>query len=282
MGGVLTVADFSKREFPMSQGDFDKISKIAYATTGIVLGEHKMDLVYSRISRRIRQLKVGNFPNYIELIEDHNHQEFTHFVNAITTNLTSFFRENHHFEYLKSEIFAKKNSLSKEPVLIWSAGCSTGEEPYSIAITAAEHFQNKRESVKILATDLDSNVLNHGRDATYDIERIKDVELSVKKKYFLKDKHDDELVKVKPLLQEMIQFNRLNLLGPWPMKKKFDVIFCRNVVIYFNKETQLELFDRYAENLKDGGHLIIGHSENLQGMEKRFKPLGKTIYRKIA
>ena len=271
------MADFLSREFPMTENNFQCIAKIAFEVTGIVLGEHKKDLVYSRISRRIRTLKLTNFDQYINIIEDNNHQEFTSFVNSITTNLTSFFRESHHFDFLKSTAFPELKKQGKSP-LIWSAGCSTGEEPYSIAMTLDEFYPGGGfGGAKILATDLDSNVLDTGRSGVYEASRIEALDDKLKKKYF---KFNNDQVAVNDKLKTNIQFNRLNLLGPWPMKKKFDIIFCRNVIIYFNKETQKELFTRYSNMLNQNGYLIIGHSENLHGVLDQFESLGKTIYRK--
>ncbi|BCE00850.1 CheR family methyltransferase [Marinicellulosiphila megalodicopiae] len=271
------MADFLSREFPMTETNFQSIAKIAYEVTGIVLGEHKKDLVYSRISRRIRSLKLHNFDEYINVIEDNNSSEFTSFVNSITTNLTSFFREPHHFDFLKETALPALKKKGKTP-LIWSAGCSTGEEPYSIAMTLDNFYGgNTFGGAKILATDLDSNVIDTGRCGIYDASRIEALDTKIKQKYF---KHLNDEVAVSDKLKPVIQFNRLNLLGPWPMKKKFDIIFCRNVIIYFNKETQLELFKRYQDALNPNGYLIIGHSENLHGVTDNFISLGKTIYQK--
>ena len=271
------MADFVSREFPMTEKNFQSIAKIAYEVTGIVLGEHKKDLVYSRISRRIRTLKLTNFDDYIHVIQDQNDQEFTSFVYSITTNLTSFFRELHHFDFLKSTALPELKKKGKAP-LIWSAGCSTGEEPYSIAITLDGFYPGGGfGGAKVLATDLDSNVLDTGRSGIYEGARIEGLDKDLKKKYF---KFNNDQVAVNDKLKKNIQFNRLNLLGPWPMRKKFDIIFCRNVIIYFNKATQKELFIRYSKILNENGYLIIGHSESLHGVLDQFESLGKTIYRK--
>ena len=271
------MTEFSSREFPMTSANFKSIASIAYEVTGIVLGEHKKDLVYSRISRRIRTLKLKNFDEYIQIITDQNNQEFTSFVNSITTNLTSFFREAHHFNFLKTQVLPQLKKQGKAP-LIWSAGCSTGEEAYSIAMTLNDFYPNEGVGgAKILATDLDSNVIEIGRNGIYEISKIETISKDIKKKYF---KFNNEKVAVNEKLKNIIQFNRLNLLGPWPMKKKFDVIFCRNVIIYFNKETQKELFTRFSKILNPNGYLIIGHSESLHGVLDQFESLGKTIYRK--
>jgi chemotaxis protein methyltransferase CheR len=270
--------NFENREFPMYEEDFWAISQLAYRHTGIVLGEHKKNLVYGRLSRRIRLLKMASFRDYIQAIDDGTHEEFDEFLNTITTNLTSFFREEHHFDYLKSTILPQIQQSGSSSVRIWSAGCSTGEEPYSIALTIQRHF-NKPKNVKILATDLDANVLKHGREGIYDSSRIEGVDIDMLKGHFKRDKNTGA-VTAKESLKNMIVFNRLNLLGEWPMKGKFDVIFCRNVLIYFDKETQKRLIDRYVDVLKPKGYLIIGHSENITRLSESIEFIGQTIYRK--
>jgi len=265
----------------MSEGNFKLISDIAYKLTGIKLSDHKKNMIYSRLSRRIRLRNLQSFDDYCKLISTPGNDEMTDFVNAITTNLTAFFREAHHFVYLQNVVFPylmKNNSASKR-IRIWSAGCSTGEEPYTLAICAKEKLPVERWDIKILATDLDTNVVEHGKRGEYDVDRIEDLDSSRKKRWFLKD--GGEQVRVKPSLQELITFKPLNLLNDWPMKGPFDVIFCRNVVIYFDKDTQRKLFKRYAQVLKPGGHLFIGHSENLHKVSDEFESLGQTMYRRL-
>ncbi len=269
---------FEQREFPMRDEDFWSLSRIAYQHTGIVLGEHKKNLVYGRLSRRLRRLSLKNFAEYVALLESGNPEEFDEFVNTVTTNLTSFFRENHHFAFLKTTIFSDWVQSGKSNFLIWSAGCSTGEEPYSIAITVTDHFP-KPKAVKILATDLDANVLRHARNGVYEYSRIEGLEKSLLSQHFQRDKQSNTVL-VKPHLREKIVFNRLNLLGNWPMKKKFDVIFCRNVLIYFDKETQTRLVARYVDQLSSRGYLIIGHSENITRLNTDLEFVGQTIYRR--
>jgi chemotaxis protein methyltransferase CheR len=275
--------DLEKREFCMTDDNFHVIAALSLKYTGIVLSDHKKQMVYSRLARRIRALKLHTFEEYCELINQPKSQELSDFINAITTNLTSFFRENHHFEYLENTVFKDlklKNKDSKK-VRIWSAGCSTGEEPYSLAMTVARSFPSGWD-VRILATDLDSEVLNKAKQGLYNVDRVEGLDSAISKRWFLKSRDQSNTdVQVKKELQEYITFNRLNLLeSPWPMKQKFDVIFCRNVVIYFNKDTQKTLFGRYADQLKDDGHLFIGHSESLHNVSDRFKSLGQTIYQK--
>lgn len=280
--------DLASREFPMTDKDFEFIRKLAHEHTGIVLTDHKREMIYSRIVRRIRALKLKSFDDYCNYLQSHVGEELTHFINAITTNLTSFFRETHHFEFLRSTVFPelKQKRAKEKRVRGWSAGCSTGEEPYSIAITMAEAFDSTWDA-KLLATDLDSNVLAHAQTGLYVADRVNQIDDQRQQKWFTQEKQptasgsqQDNLYRVKPSLQTMLSFKQLNLLGDWPMKGPFDFIFCRNVVIYFSKETQRILFDRYANMLSSDGYLFIGHSESLHGVTNRFESLGKTIYRK--
>ncbi|MFC3149886.1 CheR family methyltransferase [Litoribrevibacter euphylliae] len=277
------------REFPMTDSNFEHIRGVAYQRTGIVLGDHKREMVYSRLARRCRVLGVTNFDEYIHILESSEADELSHFVNSITTNLTSFFREGHHFEFLLETVLPEvfdANTATRR-VRIWSAGCSTGEEPYSLAITVHKFLKKnvtryKGWDVKILATDLDSNVLSHGRHGVYRVAGSDGLSAEDRREYFdeLDQGNEHELI-AKDKIRSLIIFNRLNLLHKWPMKGQFDVIFCRNVVIYFDKETQKVLFDRYANILKDPGYLMIGHSENLHRVTDRFKALGGTRYKKV-
>jgi len=273
-----------QREFAMSDADFKQISELAYQYTGIVLGPQKRDMVYGRLARRLRDVGLTCVGDYIDLIKKDTNQEVSKFINAITTNLTSYFREQHHFDFLKETLIPEliKTNGSSRRIRGWSAGCSTGEEPYSIAITFRDCMELSGWDCKILATDLDSKVLDKGQQGVYGVERIESLKPEIKSKWFLRDQNHPDIVKVKPDLQSLIRFKRLNLLEDWPMKGPFDFIFCRNVVIYFNAETQAVLFDKYANMLKDGGYLIIGHSESLNRTCERFRSIGKTIYQKIS
>jgi chemotaxis protein methyltransferase CheR len=276
--------NFAMREFPMTDGDFRFIQTLARSRTGIELSMQKREMIYSRLVRRIRALDLPDFASYCRHLETVGGEEMTHFINAITTNLTSFFREKHHFELLQQQILPeirKRNQASRR-LRIWSAGCSTGEEPYSISWVLAKSLGNENWNAKILATDLDSNVVSHGRKATYGADRVGDLPRDVVQEMFdrVGERGEDSYV-VRDRFRQFVTFNRLNLLSDWPMKGQFDVIFCRNVVIYFSKDTQRLLFDRYADILAPGGYLFIGHSESLHGVTRRFEPLGKTVYRKI-
>lgn len=275
-------ASFEQREFPMTDANFSAIRKVAYEFTGINLSEHKKEMIYSRLSRRLRVLRLHCFDQYIQLLKQDDPREHSEFINAITTNLTGFFREPHHFDYLKKQVLPdlrKANAKSKR-LRIWSAGCSTGEEPYTLAICLKEAGFPSDWDIKILATDLDSNVVAHGKQGIYANDKLEALTETQRQRYF--STVDARQSQVKPELQQLIAFKRLNLLENWPMKQKFDVIFCRNVVIYFDKDTQKGLFDKYANILIDKGHLFIGHSESLNNVTTRFDSLGKTMYRKIS
>ncbi len=271
------------REFEFDESDFLRIKELITKHAGIVLTDAKRQLVYSRLTRRLRALNIFRFSDYLTLVA-RDEGEMVNLVNAITTNLTSFFRENHHFEYLSQHVFPdliKSNEHSRR-IRIWSAGCSTGEEPYSLAITVREFFDRLPNwDVRILATDIDSNVVEKARSGIYTEDRISELDASIKRKWFIRGKGSNAgNVKVNDDLKELITFNQLNLLQNWPMKGPFDVIFCRNVVIYFDKPTKVKLFERYSRILAPHGHLFIGHSESLFNICDDFKLLGGTIYQK--
>ncbi len=274
---------FTDREFPMTPNNFSRITNLAYECSGIKLTGHKQEMIYSRLVRRLRQLNLNNFNQYCELICEEDSPELTAFINAITTNLTSFFRESHHFDFLQEKLISEILPLHKEDrrVRIWSAGCSTGEEPYSIAIAMQRCLINKDYDIKILATDLDSDVLKKASSGIYGSERLEGMCKQNLHSYFLRNRVNPENTLIKSEIRNYIHFKRLNLLEQWPMKNKFDAIFCRNVVIYFDKETQRTLFDRFADSLLPNGYLFIGHSESLYGVTKRFGLLGNTMYQKI-
>lgn len=274
--------DSANTEYEMTDADFKQISKIAGELTGIVLADHKRNMVYSRIARRVRATATGSFKGYLAYLESNKAEELDHFVNALTTNLTSLFRESHHFDYLRNELLPELRTLNQNgrKIRIWSAGCSIGQEAYSIAMCIKQAGFPSNWDIKILATDLDTNVLDTGRKGIYPASHLESVPEELAEKYF-KTSSDGRSVQIHPGLRDMVHFKRLNLLEDWPIKGPMDFIFCRNVVIYFNKDTQRLLFNRYADLLPMGGRLFIGHSENLSGVCDRFEPLGQTIYRKI-
>lgn len=272
------------REFHFNDNDFQFICRLVGERTGIVLTDAKRDMVYSRLARRIRQLGMDDFASYCRMLKNGDEQELAEFTNAITTNLTAFFREKHHFEFLKEKYLPYlKATKSNRRIRIWSAGCSSGEEPYSIAMTVRQVFpKNSNWDIKILATDLDSNMVNTAKQGIYTEDRVAGIDERLKRTWVRRGK--DELsgkIRMCSDIQEMITFKQLNLLHQWPMKGPFDFIFCRNVVIYFNKETQKILFNRYADLMVDKSYLFIGHSESLHTVTKRFELVGNTIYQKV-
>jgi chemotaxis protein methyltransferase CheR len=270
------------REFAFSDEDFTALRALVHRITGISLAETKRNLVYGRLSRRLRVLRLESFAQYRRLLESEpDGLEMVEFCNAITTNLTSFFRESHHFDYLRQQLLAPLvNARPGQRLRIWSAGCSTGEEPYSIAMTVCEALgDNPKLDIKILATDLDSNVLARARSGTYSADHVKGINAGHLAKYF--DKVDNNGVSayvVKPLVSRLITFKQLNLMHELPMRGPLDVIFCRNVVIYFDKDTQRKLFQRFARLQRPRDHLFIGHSESMFKVSDAYTLIGKTIY----
>ncbi|WIO73208.1 protein-glutamate O-methyltransferase CheR [Porticoccaceae bacterium LTM1] len=263
--------------------DFNELRDLVRRHTGISLADNKVDLVKRRLTPRMRTLGIPSFRAYIEYLKSGHQQEILSFSDAITTNLTYFFREEHHFEMLSDLIlpaFAKNHGRYK-PFRAWSAGCSSGEEAYSMAMVMREFF-GMSGNVEILATDLDQNCLRSGRDGVYRIEQMDKVGQERLARWFMKGKGGrDGFVKAKKELVNLIKFERLNLMESWPGVGQFDVIFCRNVMIYFDKPTQKRLVERFADHLKPGGHLIVGHSEMIQNMSSRIRLLGKTVYEKV-
>jgi len=272
-----------QREFEYTRADFEVLRAISNSHSGIIVTDDKFDMFYSRLSKRVRLLGLKNFQAYCQYLQNNEETEFTEFINAITTNLTAFFRENHHFEYVKNTIIPellKRNHAHRE-IKVWSAGCSTGEEPYSIAMTLLENIPTQW-SVKILATDLDTHVLQTAANGIYGDDRVSGLSKERLKRWFKKGSGGNaNKVKVKPELQDCVRFKQLNLMNEWPMKGYFDFIFCRNVIIYFDRDTKEKLVNRYSDLLVTGSHLLIGHSESLHQIETDFDLIGHTIYRKM-
>jgi len=271
-------------EYTLNDRDFHKISDLVAQKTGIVIDERKRAFVHGRLGRRVRALGLSNFAEYCSFLDSPNgHVEHGMLVNAVTTNHTSFFRESHHFDYLARTILptaADSGVERKHRFRIWSAGCSTGEEPYTTAMTLCEsRLPMDRWDCKILATDLDTNVISHATEGVYDAERIQTIPPDLRKRYVSME--SDGRGAMNDALRSLITFKPLNLLEAWPMTGPFDIIFCRNVVIYFNKATQRTLFDRFADMLHPDGWLIVGHSESLTNLTDRFQLVGRTIYRRV-
>src|ERR1700722_20356057 len=273
------------REFEFGNEDFEALRKLVKEITGINLSDQKRELVYGRLARRLRVLHLRTFAEYRDLLASDGGREIGEFCNAITTNLTSFFRESHHFEYLRDQVLQPMvaNRTASRRVRIWSAGCSTGEEAYSLAMTVIESIPDLRTwDVKILATDLDSDVLAKAQRGIYAAERVRAIGPQRISRFFAERRggRDGATYEVKPELTSLITFKQLNLMHPLPMKGPLDAIFCRNVVIYFDKDTQRELFSRIAQLKRAGKLLFLGHSESLFKVSESYTPIGKTVYRR--
>jgi len=272
-------------DFELSDREFAFIRHVVGENAGIVLGPSKRHLVQSRLARRVRDLGLGSFQQYCDFVRDGGPEELVSLINAITTNVTSFFRENHHFEALTRLMLPEameRNSHSRR-LRIWSAGCSSGEEPYSIAMTAAECLPaNSRWDFKILATDIDSDVLAAAGRGVFSLDRLSGIPQGRLQRWFQNGSGTNAgFAKVRNALVSMITFRTLNLMGDWPMRGPFDVIFCRNVMIYFDQPTRERLISRFAQLLAPGGYLCLGHSESIHGQSGPFRLVGRTIYRKV-
>ena len=255
--------------------DFKFIQKVMHQHAGINLNDGKKELVYSRLAKRVRGLGLRNFREYCSVLET-NKFEVHNCINSMTTNVTSFFRENHHFDFLKSDVLPQAKGA---PLRIWSAGCSTGEEPYSIATTCQSVGALNTE---IVATDLDSEVVRRAQAGIYRTKDVADLNERQLKKWFLRGTGNRcGSVKVVEPIQKMVKFSQLNLKDEWKHSQPFDVIFCRNVMIYFDNEFRSNLLARFSDCLKPGGYLILGHSESMFGLSDKFKVVGKTIHQKI-
>ncbi|MBS1159920.1 MAG: methyltransferase, CheR-type [Proteobacteria bacterium] len=275
--GSLPVREPAAREFSFSSADFERVRKLIYQHAGISLSPVKQDMVYSRLARRLRATGKQTFSAYLDALEGNGGSEWELFVNSLTTNLTSFFREPHHFPIFAEHL---KKIGSGRPIRIWCSAASTGEEPYSIAMTVAETFGACPSHVSIVASDLDTNVLATAQKGVYPLERVEKVAPERLRKFFLRGSGSQEgYVAVRPELKQMIEFRRINLLEQnYPVKAPLDIIFCRNVMIYFDKATQYKILARFAPLLQPDGLMFAGHSESFLHAADLFRSLGKTVY----
>jgi chemotaxis protein methyltransferase CheR len=264
--------------------EFEFIRYVMRENAGISLSDHKRSLVQSRLNSRLRALGMKSFAEYCDFVRASGPEELAHLINAMTTNVTAFFREEHHFEALAQVMLpaAMERNAATRRIRIWSAGCSTGEEPYSIAITAAEVLERTPGwDFKVLATDIDSEVIKAGTEGIYPIARMSGLSLPRLRRWFSRGTAEHEgFAKVKPELASRVVFRSLNLFSKWPMTGQFDVIFCRNVMIYFEADVADRLVGRIANLLATGGYLCIGHSEAIRNRNLPLEPVGKTAYRK--
>jgi chemotaxis protein methyltransferase CheR len=270
----------------LKDSDFEKISKLIYEQCGINLHEGKRELVRARLGKRLREGNYKSFSDYCRYVTtDEGTDELIAMIDSISTNLTSFFREESHFarlRFITSSIMEKEGARGFAPRLnIWCAGCSTGEEPYSLAITIKETAGVKPFDAKILATDISTKVLRIAESAVYPADRVKNIDTAVLKKYFqVGSGRSEGYFRIKKDLKEMIEFRRFNLMHKFPADSHFNIIFCRNVMIYFDKKTQGALVNRFYDCLQTGGYFFVGHSESLTGLKHQFKYVEPSVYQK--
>lgn len=265
------------REFLFTDADFQRIRKLIYAHAGINLSDAKKDMVYSRLGRRLRATGLTRFSDYLALLEANDETEWEAFVNALTTNLTAFFREPHHFPLLAEHIQKIKH---RRPIELWCCAASTGEEPYTMAMTMVDVFGSYTPPVHILATDLDTHVLKKAQAGIYPIERVEKLPQDVLKRFFLKGTGSNAgYVQVRKELRDMVTFRKLNLLdAQWPIRGPFEAIFCRNVMIYFDKPTQYKILQKFVPVMHSDALLFAGHSESFQHAADLFSIRGRTVY----
>src|SRR4051812_27722416 len=290
--GPAPAGDLPAREFHYTQQDFERVRRLIHARVGIALNDSKQNMVYNRLVKRLRALRLGGVSAYLALLDDAQNAEWQHFVNALTTNLSHFFREEYHFPILVEHVKA----LGRTPVRLWSAAASTGEEPYSMAIAMCEAYGSLQPPVSILATDIDTAVLEGAQKGVYAMERVEHMSPERLKRYFMRGSGANAgFARVRPEVARLVEFRKLNLSDSrWgfgqthgetrgePRHAPFDAVFCRNVMIYFDKPTQYEVLQRIAAVLAPDGLLFAGHSESFLHAAELFKPVGKTVYRRAA
>jgi chemotaxis protein methyltransferase CheR len=275
----LSTSSMQGREFAWTDADFNKVQSLIYDRAGISLHDGKHAMVYSRLSRRLRDTGHQSFQDYLKWLENHDGPEWQEFVNALTTNLTSFFRENHHFEIFSQHLQSRPRQSAWR---VWCSAASTGEEPYSIVMTAVEAlgFESK---LKLTASDIDTQVLLTAAQGIYRVENLKNISQAQLERFFLRGKGNNQgMVRVKPALQAMIDFTVINLMSDgWPFSNPLDVVFCRNVMIYFDAPTQRRVLERIHSVMAPGGLLFVGHAENFSDSNDLFALKGKTVYERI-
>ncbi|MGQ9366749.1 CheR family methyltransferase [Azospirillum sp. ST 5-10] len=278
----------ARREFPFRRRHFDFVARLIHRLAGIHLAPHKAEMVYSRLARRLRDLRLRDFDAYCELLEsDAGDREIGFLVNALTTNLTTFFREAHHFEHLGAtvlpEVRARQAGAARPRLRVWSAGCSSGQEPYTIAMVVAAGLADlARWDARILATDIDTHMVETARRGVYPADQADGVPAPLRDRFTRRRREDGEATfAVDEALKRLITFKPLNLLEPWPMRGPFDAIFCRNVLIYFDRAGRTQVIENFARLLAPGGYLYLGHSESLYGVSDGFRQTGPTTYRRL-
>lgn len=261
----------------LTKAQYEKLCRKVYDLCGINLKDGKEDLVQSRLSKRIYALKLNSFEEYFEYVEkDSTGQELTTMIDSLTTNKTSFFRETQHFEFLSRNVLP---NLKSKRLRIWSSACSSGEEPYSISILLREEIKNIDSwDIRILATDISTRILKRAHEAVYDESTLQPIPQALRQKYFKTEDLARGTWRLVPQVRNMVRLARLNLMEPFPMSGPFDVIFCRNVMIYFDKPTQSMLAGRFYDLLAPGGYLFVGHAESLVGGQKQLRYVQPAVY----
>lgn len=299
----MSAAGLVQGEFPLTERDFRAIASMLHADAGITLPDGKATLVYSRLAKRLRALRLPSFSDYVALLQGGDGAaERRQMLAALTTNVTRFFREPHHFDHLRNVVLPPLLAAARSGgrVRIWSAACSNGQEPYSVGLTILDLLPNAAElDVRVLATDIDPEMIRTGRAGRYDAATLSAIPAALRSRWFQPADHGTDkaleagsmeagsmeagAMEAGPELRRLVSFRELNLIGPWPMRGSFDAILCRNVVIYFNADTQAHVWGRFAPLLPPGAHLYIGHSERLSGPAAAgFEPAGTTTYRRRA
>jgi chemotaxis protein methyltransferase CheR len=258
--------------------DFQFIRNILKSYAGIDLKEGKQELVYSRLSKRLRRLGMINFSDYCQVLQKDS-SELLQCINALTTNVTHFLREEHHLDFLRTLLITRNGS---QPFRIWSAGCSSGEEPYSIAMVCVDALETEVQAISILGTDLDSHVLEKAQLGIYNSKDVSNLNPNQLKASFMRGRGQrNGQVKLRNEVKSLVEFEQLNLKDNWQFGSSFNVIFCRNVMIYFDAELKKRLFEKFYDTLVPGGYLVLGHSESLFGLSNKFTNVGRTIYQKV-
>ncbi len=286
VAGMLT--EDGQPDLDLSERDFERFSRIVHETSGIFLTANKKELVRARLGKVLRRRGIPSFRDYLRQLEnDDSGDEVTLLLDAISTNVTSFFREADHFRFVEQvalpPIVAARHRKGEKRIRAWCAGCSSGEEPYTVAITLLEALPDSAEwDIGILATDLSTRVLSAARGGLYAADKFRDVAPQIVSRYFTPEAADGErsYYRVAPAVRRLVTFGRLNLLHEYPFKGPFDFIFCRNVMIYFDRPTQETLVNRFASYLAEGGHFFIGHSESLNAVSHPFQYVRPSVYRK--
>src|SRR5262245_48843875 len=287
-GAVRNPVPVTEIDPPIGDEEFNLIRRLAMEHAGIALADYKRNMVYRRVSKRLRVLGLQDVSEYCALLSDPaSTGEIQGLINALTTNKTEFFRESHHFEHLATtalpRILRSLNQSRRRRLRLWSAGCSSGQEPYSMAMTLCDSVPDLAQwDARILATDIDTEIISKARPGIYGSEDLSSIPPPYRRKFVEPVAGEDGKFRICESVRSRVAFMPLNLHEHWPMHGPFDAIFCRNVVIYFDKPTQCRLFDRFAGILQAGGYLYVGHSESLYKVSERFCPVGQSIYQKVA